>query len=121
MERTLAGIRTGEDVKLAETEDFYTPKNKIEILGNTLQFIGLNGFGLLSGLNVVIDGGFDEIQKFLEERGVKYTRCDGDKSLHLKVCHQDITDRCGHVIMTHPYNPKLQVILICANKKTKSG
>jgi hypothetical protein len=57
MERTLAGIRTGEDVKLAETEDFYTPKNKIEILGNTLQFIGLNGFGLLSGLNVVIEGG----------------------------------------------------------------
>ncbi|PVV10480.1 MAG: hypothetical protein B6D77_08485 [gamma proteobacterium symbiont of Ctena orbiculata] len=116
MEQTLSGIRTMTDVKRAEEDTFYTPKKEIKILGNPLHYFGLKGFGPLRGFNIVLGGGFDAVKKAMEERGVEYTRCDSESKLHLKVCHQDITGRYGHVIMTHPQNPKRQMILICVTQ-----
>ncbi|MCG7887321.1 MAG: hypothetical protein N0E42_14875, partial [Candidatus Thiodiazotropha endolucinida] len=61
-------------------------------------------------------------KRALEEyKGVKYTRCNGKSKLHLKVCHQDVTARYGHLIMTHPNNPKQQVIMICVDKQALSS
>ncbi|MEW8683361.1 MAG: hypothetical protein AB2536_15785 [Candidatus Thiodiazotropha endolucinida] len=122
MEWTLHDIRNMESVERAEVDGFYTPKDETEILGSRLQFIGLHGFGPLSGVNIVLGGGFDEIKRALEKyKSVKYTRCDGKSRLHLKVCHQDVTARYGHLIMTHPDNPKQQVIMICVDKQALSS
>ncbi|MCU7890387.1 MAG: hypothetical protein KZQ78_01755 [Candidatus Thiodiazotropha sp. (ex Ustalcina ferruginea)] len=122
MERTLYDIRKMKSVKRADVDGFYTPNDKIEVLGNPLQFIGLHDFGPLSGVKIVLGGSFDGIKGALEEdKGIEYARCDGRSNLHLKVCHQDVTGRYGHVIMTHPQNPKQQVILICVNKQATSS
>ncbi|MEW8291565.1 MAG: hypothetical protein AB2672_13650 [Candidatus Thiodiazotropha endolucinida] len=122
MERTLHDIRYMKSVKHADVGGFYAPKDEIEVLGSRLQFIGLHSFGPLSGVNIVLGGGFDEIKRALEEsKGVKYTRCNGKSKLHLKVCHQDVTARYGHLIMTHPNNPKQQVMMICVDKQALSS
>ncbi|MCU7802932.1 MAG: hypothetical protein KZQ96_07020 [Candidatus Thiodiazotropha sp. (ex Lucinoma borealis)] len=122
MEQTLSRIRTMESVKSTELDGFYTPRNENEILGNPIQFIGLYGYSLLSGVNLVLGGIFDVIKSTLEEqRDIQYSRCDGKSSHHLKVCHQDITTRYSHMIMTHPHIPKHQVILICVDKQAKSS
>ncbi|MEW8077801.1 MAG: hypothetical protein AB2822_06910 [Candidatus Thiodiazotropha endolucinida] len=122
MEWALHDIRNMKNVERAEVDGFYTPKDETKILGSRLQFIGLHGFGPLSGVNIVLGGGFDEIKSALEKyKGVKYTRCDGKSKLHLKVCHQDVTARYGHLIMTHPDNPKQQVIVICVDKQALSS
>lgn len=122
MERTLHDIRNMKSVERAEVNGFYTPKDKTEVLGSPLQFIGLYGFGPLSGVNIVLGVGFDEIKSALEEyKGVKYTRCDGKSKLHLKVCHQDVTARYDHLIMTHPNNPKQKIIMICVDKQALSS
>ncbi|MEW8536320.1 MAG: hypothetical protein AB2569_11725 [Candidatus Thiodiazotropha endolucinida] len=122
MERTLHDIRNMKSVERAEVNGFYTPKDKTEVLGSPLQFIGLYGFGPLSGVSIVLGVGFDEIKSALEEyKGVKYTRCDGKSKLHLKVCHQDVTARYDHLIMTHPNNPKQKIIMICVDKQALSS
>lgn len=120
MEQTLSAIRNMERLKPAEVDGFYTPVNETPVLGNPLQFIGLYGYGPFNGVNVVLGGSFDGIKNALEEQqGIQYSRCDGESSLHLKVCHQDINARYAHVIMTHPHNPKHQVILICVDQQAK--
>ncbi|MBT2969963.1 MAG: hypothetical protein KME56_13885 [Candidatus Thiodiazotropha sp. (ex Ctena orbiculata)] len=119
MEETLASIRTMDSVKLSEVDGFYTPLVDIEVMGNPLQFIGLYGYGPLRGVNMVLGGSFDVVKNALEnQKNIEYTRCDAETKYQLKVCHQDVSKRYSHMIMTHPNNTKHQVILICVDKKS---
>lgn len=117
MEEVLANIRTMNYVRLGEVNRFYVPTIDTVILGNQLQFIGLTGFGMFSGVNLVIGGSFGLIKEKLEhQKKIRYTRCDAEPKYHLEVCYQDINKRYSHMILTHPHNPQRQVILICVDK-----
>lgn len=121
MEQTLASFKEKKGIKLSEVNGFYEPTTKKQVLGFPLHFIGLNGFGPFKGISLSVGGEFNTVKQALEkQQGIQYDHCKSNSKLHLETCHQNLSKQYGHVVMTHPSNPRAQVVLICVDKENNS-
>ena len=96
----------------SEYPAFWVPAEDTAVVGFPVQYLGISGYGIFEGPNLILLGAFDEVRAALEsEAGVDYGDCRADGLL--KVCTKEIAENQSRLIMSHPRDPAARTVLVC--------
>ena len=91
---------------------FWAPAEDTAVAGFPVQYLGISGYGIFEGPNLILLGAFDEVRAALEtEAAVDYDDCRADGLL--KVCTKEIAENQSRLLMSHPRDPAARSVLVC--------
>ena len=95
MEKTLASITQRQGLKPAEVPGFDQPDPPLQLLSFPIHFIGMEGYGPFSGINLSVGGNFKAVKDAVEQQqAIQYKHCKEKPSMHLQTCRPADLQTC---------------------------